>query len=110
MLVQHDRAFKEWAVACDALRDGRQILLIRKGGIREEGGVFTMTDREFFLMPTFEHQNSSLLQSHVLPEYELRKRAPSLTEISIDVYAVVDTRIMLNSVSILILTIRSFCS
>ena len=40
MLNQNNRALKEWAVVCDALRDGRQICLLRKGGIREEAGVF----------------------------------------------------------------------
>jgi len=88
---ENDRAFKEWAVACDAMRDGRQILLIRKGGIREEGGVFTMSDREFFLLPTFEHQNAALLQDNMLPRLEARRNAPDLARVEIDAYSVVDT-------------------
>src|SRR5579884_1921814 len=56
----HDRAFKEWAVACEAMAEGRQILLIRKGGLREEGNTFTVNDPEFFLLPTYEHQNALL--------------------------------------------------
>jgi hypothetical protein len=91
VLQVNNRAFKEWAVACDAMRDGRQILLIRKGGIREEGGVFTMTDREFFLLPTFEHQNASLLQPEFLPRLEARRHAQDPAAVTIDTYAVVDT-------------------
>jgi hypothetical protein len=91
MLPQNDRAFKEWAIACDAMRDGRQLLLIRKGGIREEGGVFTMTDREFFLMPTFEHQNPDLVQAEILPRLDARRSPPDPGLVEIDTYAEVDT-------------------
>ena len=62
MKPTHDRAFKEWAVSCQTMAEGRQILLIRKGGIREESGVFRIHDPEFWLMPTYEHQNAALLQ------------------------------------------------
>ncbi len=92
MLEQHNRAFKEWAVACEAMRKGEQILLIRKGGIREEGGVFEMQDKEFFLMPTYEHQNARLLKPQYLTRLEERQakpRDPNL--IKIDTYAVVTT-------------------
>ena len=91
MLQENDRAFKEWAVACDAIRDGRQVLLIRKGGIREEGGVFTLSDREFFLLPTFEHQNPALLQHEILQHLDTRNAAPNPDTVLIDTYAVVDT-------------------
>jgi hypothetical protein len=49
-------ALKEWAVAIRALREGRQILLLRKGGIREEGGEFEVQTRDVLLFPTYEHQ------------------------------------------------------
>ena len=51
------KALKEWAVAVRALREGRQILLLRKGGIHDpEGGEFTVDARDVLLFPTFEHQ------------------------------------------------------
>ena len=50
-----DVAFKEWAVAIRALREGRQILLIRKGGIREDGGEFSVAARRVLLFPTYLH-------------------------------------------------------
>ena len=51
-----DTALKEWAVAVRALREGRQVILLRKGGIREAEGEFVVEAREVLLFPTFEHQ------------------------------------------------------
>lgn len=51
-------AFKEWAVVCRALAQGDQVLILRKGGIVEEGGVFRPDHPEFFLFPTYSHQGS----------------------------------------------------
>jgi len=59
MMSEEDRltvALKEWAVAVRALREGRQIVLLRKGGIREEGGEFEVQARDVLLLPTYEHQ------------------------------------------------------
>lgn len=49
-------ALKEWAVAVRALREGRQIILLRKGGIIEAEGEFTVDSRNVLLFPTYEHQ------------------------------------------------------
>jgi hypothetical protein len=54
-------AFKEWAVICRALAQGRQRLILRKGGIVEPGGRFELAHREFLLMPTFLHQSAESL-------------------------------------------------
>jgi hypothetical protein len=53
-----DVAFKEWAVICRALAQGRQRVILRKGGIVEPGGAFRLEHREFLLMPTFLHQSA----------------------------------------------------
>ena len=55
-------AFKEWAVTCRALAEGQQIVLVRKGGIREEGREFRLDEPRFLLYPTYEHQRADLLQ------------------------------------------------
>ena len=55
-------AFKEWAVTIQALGEGVQILLVRKGGIREEGREFRVEHPAFLLYPTYEHQRAELLQ------------------------------------------------
>ena len=54
-------AFKEWAVICRALAQGRQRVILRKGGIVEPGGQFQLAHREFLLMPTFLHQSAESL-------------------------------------------------
>ena len=49
-------AFKEWAGVCAALADGRQSLILRKGGIAEESGAFVPEHRAFWLYPTHVHE------------------------------------------------------
>ncbi|MFQ6026486.1 MAG: DUF1802 family protein [Dehalococcoidia bacterium] len=55
-------ALKEWAVTVQALSQGQQILLLRKGGIHEEGKDFRVIHPEFLLYPTYEHQREDLLK------------------------------------------------
>ena len=64
MKTTNNIAFKEWAVVMSALGDGRQIIILRKGGIHEKRGGFTVEHREFFLFPTFFHQQND----QVVPE------------------------------------------
>ncbi|MEW4567242.1 DUF1802 family protein [Tautonia sp. JC769] len=49
-------AFKEWAGVCDALAQGRQSLILRKGGIAEDAGVFRPEHSSFWLYPTHLHE------------------------------------------------------
>lgn len=63
MQKENHIAFKEWASVVSALARGKQILILRKGGIREEGGEFQVEHNEFFLFPTYEHQNKEDLKS-----------------------------------------------
>jgi hypothetical protein len=53
---KHNLALKEWALVVKALDAGRQIILLRKGGIHEKKGKFVTTHTEFFLFPTYVHQ------------------------------------------------------
>ena len=55
-------ALKEWAVTVDALGRGETIMLLRKGGIREEGKHFRVAHDEVLLYPTYEHQQPALLK------------------------------------------------
>ena len=87
----NSRAFKEWAVACEAIRSGEQTILIRKGGVREVNGVFTMTDRNFLLMPTYEHQKAELLQSRYVSKlHTLQSISRNPNIIEIDTYVEVE--------------------
>jgi hypothetical protein len=56
MQVSSNIAFKEWAVVVDALGRGEQILILRKGGIREQCGEFHADHHEFWLFPTQYHE------------------------------------------------------
>ena len=55
-------ALKEWALTCRSLRDGEQVVLLRKGGLLDEDGVFHLEHRSFWLQPTFLHQDEALVK------------------------------------------------
>jgi hypothetical protein len=57
------QALKEWAVVCKALEEGRQVVLLRKGGILEYKQGFEVKHEKFLLFPTFEHQSKDHLQA-----------------------------------------------
>jgi hypothetical protein len=65
---QLNHALKEWAVAVEALQEGKTIVLLRKGGIREVKKGFQVEYGKFWLYPTYEHQKPELLK----PEYAAR--------------------------------------
>ena len=71
--------FKEWALVCAALGEGRQTVIIRKGGIAEGRAGFAFQHREFFLFPTFFHEQLERVRTTepVLPE-----PVPNVIEIS----------------------------
>jgi hypothetical protein len=56
-------ALKEWSAAVHALLDGRQTILLRKGGIGEKR--FEVAAREFLLFPTVAHSHTE----RVRPEH-----------------------------------------
>ncbi len=62
LLQAPQKALKEWAVVCRALTEGRQSVLLRKGGIIEETRDFSLVERRFLLFPTFEHQEEGSVQ------------------------------------------------
>lgn len=82
-------ALKEWAVSVDALLEGKQIVVMRKGGIAEETRDFRLITDGFCLLPAYEHQKAHLLK----PEYAgmlertLREWSPEQERIRIRGYA-----------------------
>ncbi|HEY9860518.1 MAG TPA: DUF1802 family protein [Candidatus Obscuribacterales bacterium] len=68
-----NHALKEWAVAVNALAQGQTILLLRKGGIKEQGGAFKVAHDQVLLYPTYEHQKPELLK----PNYAAQVQAVS---------------------------------
>ena len=47
---------------CRALGEGRQSVLLRKGGIIEETRDFALVEKRFLLFPTYEHQDEASVQ------------------------------------------------
>ncbi len=56
---------KEWATVVKALEQGKQTVILRKGGILETASGFKIESKKFFLFPTWEHQEPK----HVKPEF-----------------------------------------
>jgi hypothetical protein len=64
-------AFKEWAVIVDALGRGDQIIILRKGGIREGRDGFKPVHRRFVLFPTLYHQQRESVISEAQARFDL---------------------------------------
>ena len=62
-----DVGLKEWATVVYALSVGRQVVLLRKGGILEQSvkNRFSITHDRFVLFPTHLHQTRSQLKAEV---------------------------------------------
>src|ERR1700722_16121744 len=88
-------ALKEWATVIRALETGRQIILLRKGGILEQGPKrqFTMDQHEFLLFPTYLHQSRGELKSEI--EFEPTASEPG--EVSITAAGVVSDIVQVKS-------------
>lgn len=80
-------ALKEWAVVVEALASGRQLLLVRKGGIRDERGTFQLQHREFLLYPTAEHQGEEWIRPECLGDLKKAFRPPRGDQIVFKAYA-----------------------
>lgn len=72
-------ALKEWAVVCKALSEGRQVLLLRKGGIMEYRQGFELRHDKFLLYPTFEHQASNSIQADYEHNLNSKQKYPTDT-------------------------------
>jgi hypothetical protein len=63
-------AFKEWAVICRALAEGRQAVVLRKGGIAETADAFRVEHTRFWLFPTYTHQQRAGIKPEAIPLLE----------------------------------------
>jgi hypothetical protein len=76
-----DVALKEWAVVCRSLLSGRQVMLLRKGGIYESAGEFELEHPQFLLFPTYLHQNLQMLKPTVHGDFEPRSSEPDQVQL-----------------------------
>lgn len=95
-------AFKEWAAVCAALGEGRQAIILRKGGIHEGRAGFRVAHSEFWLFPTYLHEAAEGLLDDARPflERALAGR-PSAETIRLTEYAVVTDVIEVTNESLL---------
>ncbi len=63
-------AFKEWAVVCKAVAEGRQSIVLRKGGVAERTDEFQLENKRFWLYPTYVHQQRDGVTPDALPLLE----------------------------------------
>ena len=98
MRERNATALKEWASVVEALKSGRQVILIRKGGLADKGKVFAVEDTEFFFYPTFLHQQVEFVKPDFIPDFEEATR-PKVEEgkLLVDSYAVVEESVPLAS-------------
>jgi len=74
-------ALREWAAAVKALEAGRQIIVLRKGGIAEETREFRLESPRFYLFPSYTHQQFQLLKPEAAPYLaEAQAEAASRTD------------------------------
>lgn len=88
-------ALKEWASVCNALESGRQMILLRKGGIYEAAGEFELENPQFLLFPTYLHQNLGMLKPEAHEGFSPVSAEPS--EVRISAAGVVSDIIQLRS-------------
>jgi hypothetical protein len=92
--ARSSQALKEWAITIEFLKTGRQILLLRKGGIHEQCDGFRVEYKECFLLPTYLHENLHDLHPMTHLEFErLEAEKPSGNVIRFDTYAQINETI-----------------
>ncbi len=88
-------AFKEWSYIVDALGKGYQSIILRKGGIAEEGGDFTVKGSKFLLLPTLFHQAKNLIKEDWLPKLSDTTFHSSPDKVRLDYFAeIAETRLV----------------
>jgi hypothetical protein len=87
-MLQH--AFKEWAVICEALAVGRQAIILRKGGIEESEGEFSVEHTRFWLYPTYTHQQTVGINEEARPLLEqVEAQRPPAGVVRLHLWAIV---------------------
>ena len=86
-MLQH--AFKEWAVICEALGQGKQAIILRKGGIAED--EFHLDQDRFWLYPTYVHQQDDGIREEAKPLLEqVKANRPPAGTLRLQYWAEVD--------------------
>jgi Uncharacterized protein conserved in bacteria len=84
--------FKEWAIVCQALGRGEQSVILRKGGIAEGREGFSFRHKEFFLFPTYFHE-----QVEKVRKIDIEFPAPATDTIEINFFAKIELSCVIKS-------------
>ena len=91
-------ALKEWAVVVHALGAGKQIVLLRKGGLHERHGHFATEAKEFFLFPTYVHQMAQGVTNEATADLRaVMESRPAEDRLLIAYYATVEDLLWLDT-------------
>jgi hypothetical protein len=74
-------ALKEWDTVRAALRSGRQMVLLRKGGIADRGQEFRLEHDRFLIFPTFVHQDYRLLKPEAHGRFKPAASEPGILQL-----------------------------
>ena len=85
----------------DALGHGEQVLILRKGGIREDRGQFHVSYGEFWLFPTQYHEAERCVIPSKRPRLREITSAASKDAVNIEYYAVADAVVQITGVGVL---------
>ena len=103
MQEQNRFALKEWAIIQKALSDGRQTLLLRKGGLIESKGGFVVEHPEFFIYPTYLHQQRKGMVPEMDDELDLLLCSPPPSDkVILSYYAVVQEVFKVTELAVLL--------
>ncbi|MFN3403893.1 MAG: DUF1802 family protein [Cytophagaceae bacterium] len=88
-------AFKEWSFIVEALGKGYQNIILRKGGIQEDGNGFEVKGNKFLLFPTLFHQADQHVKSKWFKDFQPDKFHTANNKIIISYFAEIpDTKII----------------
>ena len=93
-------AFKEWTIVVDALGRGEQIIILRKGGIREGRDGFQVDHPQFLLFPTRFHEQRAEVTAKAQARFdEISPHWPAEDRVRIQFWAEVAEWRQLDSLS-----------
>src|SRR5438105_1940895 len=88
--------FKEWALVCESMLRGETSLIFRKGGIAEGKEGFRFKHSQFFLFPTFFHEQ--IAQTRLDTTRDLEAHPENIT---IETFAYVEFTLWISDLQII---------
>src|SRR5688500_5054181 len=78
-----DVGLNERPTVCTSIEAGRQIVLLRKGGIWESAGAFEVEHKRFLFFPTYVHQKPEMLKEAARAGFTPQSAEPARVTLSL---------------------------